>query len=211
MDNQNLENEEEVNVNTDVNENTHTLTINGWDEQTVQTVRQWQNDLEESSFIYGERLEYNEKFMNIYLIIPLIATSLITVFAGVTISLNAQKVVSHWIPFSFEIIILLGAGTASVCTSLIKILGIEDNIKKLTKYIERLDFQWAIFETELSIPATQRLSGPEFLRKENGNYMHITQQAPHISTSDYLCAKQTYLQKMQDFQNWEREINGNEN
>ena len=173
-----------------------------WNEHTITTIKQLQSDIREASFIYGERLEILENNMNRLVVIPLIVCSVLTVFAGVAVALNAQEEISNWIPFSFEVIILLGTATASICTGLIKVWGLEENIKVLTKHIERLDFEWAILESGLN---DQTLNGSDFLKRENGNYLHLMQQAPHISSSDYFEAKKAYLQKMKEYEDWEKQ------
>lgn len=185
--------------------NQQPIVVNGWDNDSENTVKQWQSDLLEQSFIYGEQLEGYESYMNVALIIPIVAGAFVTIIAAISAALNTLGVI-HWIPFGFDIVVFIFSGTATVCNTLVKVLGWEDTIKQLTKHIGKLDSQWAVFETEMTTPQYQRLNGPDFIRKENGNYMHLQQQAPHISPKDYYAAKQAYIQRMEDYRKWEEQL-----
>jgi hypothetical protein len=181
--------------------------VNGWDERTYETVAGWQSDIAESSFIYGEQLEIYDGRMNVALVLALITGVIMTVIAGVTVSLSTIDEVSKWLPFSFEVVMLIGAAIITASNGLITVLGWDEKVKQLTKYIGKLDSQWAVFETELMIPPEQRQNGLDFIKREDGNYMHLMQQSPHMSADEYIQAKESYTRKMKEHHDRQVELN----
>lgn len=181
--------------------------INGWDENSTNTIKAWQNDLMESSFIYGEQLNSVERQLNIAVLVPLLCGSVVTLISGVNVALSSlgeKAGISHWVLFSFNIFTLFSGVISSVCSSLVKVLHLDSKTKELSQYIAKLDSQFAVFETELTIPPDQRQNAIDFIKREDGNYLHLIQQAPHLSTDDNIKYRQAYIQKIRKHQEFER-------
>jgi hypothetical protein len=206
-------------------ENHENLAINGWNEQTDNTVLKWQEDLSENSFIYGEKLEGNEaklkRALNIALIVGAIMALLTTVAGLLIIFLDVEKApcndplspepskeatILKWIIFSINLLLALGAFCITITQGLARNDNLEPTIKLLTKYIGKLDGLWAVFETELSISPDQRQNAPDFIKRQDGKYMHLMQEAPHMSTQEIICAKEAYIQKMKDHFIWQQKM-----
>lgn len=206
-------------------ENHENLIINGWDEQTSNTVLKWQEDLLENSFTYGEKLEGNEvklkRALNIALIVGAIMALLTTVAGLLIIFLDVEKPICNdplspapsneatilkWIIFLINLFLALGAFCITITQGLARNDNLEPTIKLLTKYIGKVDGLWAVFETELSIGTDQRQNGRDFIKRQDGNYSHLMQDAPHMSTQEIITAKEAYIQKMKDHCIWQQKM-----
>ena len=168
---------------------------NNWTQDNVNTVLKWQKDIGKSSFIYGRILEKKEFFMQFILIFTLILSVLITIFSGLSVALSSLDIDVKWVVFSFNVVILFLAGIATTLTGLLKIFGIDEDIKKLTKLVEKLDNQWFIFETEMNISPEERQNAADFIKRMDGNYMHSMQLCPHISLETYLKEEEKYTKR----------------
>lgn len=191
--------------------------INGWSAATEGTTRKWQTDIEKSSFIYGELLANNDLRMQQALVSTLLLSVLITLLSSISVVIgalvpSAQNIcagntttpivgglnVDHltWALFAFSIIQTLAAAGIMIWNGLMKIYGWDLNVKNLTKFVQRLDSEWFVFETELNMPPTQRQNGTDFIKRADGDYMHLMQQCPPINGDDYVSANQKYQERL---------------
>lgn len=201
------------------------IVVNGWSKNTQDTVTKWQDDLSESSFIYGEKLEEHENKLKLYLNIASIVgavMALLTTISGLlilfldtspppcdaqnTIPPSNEATILKWVIFSINLLLACGAFCITITQELRKNYNLEENIKTLTKYIGKLDGLWAVFQTELSISPEERQNGSDFIKRQDGNYMNIIQDAPHMSTEENIKAKEAYIKKMKDHYIWEKKL-----
>jgi hypothetical protein len=189
---------------------------NGWTRETEETARKWQKDIEKSSFIYGELLANNDHRMQQALVSTLLLSVLITLLSTVSLVIGALVPQTQcgsgastiapitgldvrsltWALFAFSVIQAVAAAGILVWNGLMKIYGWDQNVKKLTKFVQRLDSEWFVFETELNIPREQRQNGEDFIKRADGNYMHLMQECPPISGDDYVAANHKYQERL---------------
>ena len=89
---------------------------------------------------------------------------------------------------------------------LIKIYGWDDIIRKLTKFVEKLDSNWFVFETESNIAAAHRTNAEDFIKRADGQYMYLMQQCPPIIGEDYSEANRKYKERLFDDYMWSQKF-----
>ena len=198
--------EEVFNTESGNSEDVNRPPINGWDKKTEGTIKKWQRDISKSSFIYGEELEHNNKRIQTALVTTVITGSLMTITAAILITLNTYN--ESLVPkFILEGLMLIGGGIVTTVNGFIKIFGWDSKVKELVKFIERLDSQWFVFETQMSIPPEQRQLAREFIKRIEGDYMHLMQECPYISVADYIAANQSYQTQLSENFVWQQKFN----
>lgn len=179
--------------------------IRGWDAQTEATIKKWQGDISKSSFIYGEQLEGHTRRLQRALIITLVAGSIMTVLAAVSITIG-QYVDHPAAKITFDAVLLVGAAIVTIVNGLNAIFGWDFEVRRLTRFIERLDSQWFVFETEMNIPRDQRQPARDFIMRADGDYMHLMQQCPYISVADYVTANKSYQTQLSENFVWQQKF-----
>ena len=185
--------------------------VNDWDKNSYNTIVRWRDDISKSSFIYGQLLDRNEFKVRIVLIFTLILSTFMTILSGISVALSSLDIDMKWVVFSFNIITLIAAGAVTTMNGIIKIFGLDSDVKTLTKIIEKLDNQWFVFETELNIPAEQRQNAKDFIKRADGDYMHLMQTCPHVSIDDYVEANISYQERLAENLIWQRKFNKQNN
>jgi len=189
-------------------------TVNDWSPETEATARKWQRDIEKSSFVYGELLANNDHRMQQVLVTTLMLSALMTLLAALSAALGALQPATlgisaaglKWTVFTFSVLIALSASMVMLGNGIMTIYGWDSNVKNLTKFVQRLDSEWFVFETELNIPKNQRQNGIDFIKRADGNYMHLMQQCPPISGDDYVNANQKYQERLFDNFVWQQKF-----
>ncbi len=178
---------------------------NDWTEKNLNTIIKWRDDIAKNSFIYGQLLDTKEFYLQMILVLTLILGTLITILAGVSVALSTLDVDSNfqWVIFWFNIIMLCSSGTIITLNGIVKIFSLDDKIKILTKIIEKLDTQWFIFETELNKPSNQRENAKDFIKRVDGDYMHLMQICPHVGINDYVKANKRYQESLSNNLIWQ--------
>ena len=192
-----------------------TTSINDWSVETESTARKWQKDIAKSSFIYGELLANNDLRMQQVLVTTLLLSVLMTLLSTLSVALGALDFSSlgvsattlKWAVFTFNIVTACAAAIVMVGNGLMKIFGWDLNVKNLTRFVQRLDSEWFVFETELNIPQAQRQNGTDFIKRADGDYMHLMQQCPPIDGDDYVSANQKYQERLFDNFVWQQKFN----
>lgn len=180
-------------------------TVNGWNRATEGTISKWQRDISKSSFIYGEQLEANNARLQVALIVTVLVGSLMTILASVSITINSF-VDNFAATISLDAILLVGAAVITTTNAFVKVFGWDSKVKELVRFIEKLDTQWFVFETEMNIPRDQRQTARDFIMRADGDYMHLMQQCPYISVSDYVAANQSYQTQLSENFVWQQKF-----
>jgi hypothetical protein len=154
-----------------------------WDTENVQTIRKWQREIEKSSFIYGMILENTDRTLMRILAMTLVISTVCALLSTISASLDGDKYKS--IIFSFNIILAVLSSIILILNGLIRIYGWDDDVKNISKFVEKLYDRWIVFETELTVPANQRHDGIEFIKKHDGLHITLMQQAPYVPHSKY--------------------------
>lgn len=178
---------------------------NGWTEENCKTVRKWQSDIEKISFVYSEILSKFIIYLRVALILSLIISVISTILSALTITLSFLEI--KWIPIAFNIVIFISAGCVTVLTGIIKIYGWENNITALTKFVEKLDNTWFVIETELSISSDQRQNAIDFIKRYDGEYMHLMRICPVITEAQYIRASHIYKERILNDHIWSMRFN----
>jgi len=198
----------------------NTIKNNGWIEQNEKTVSGWMDDLEENSFVYGEKLEKNEdnlkKSLNIVMIIAA-TMALITTVTGVliifldtapsdTTTTSNESNILKWVVFTLNLLVAVGSYVITITQGLVKNNNVENTIKTLSKYIQKTDSLYAVFRTELSMTPNERQNASDFIKRQDGNYMNILQGAPNMSTQDIIASKEAYMEKLKNHYLFEKRM-----
>jgi len=112
----------------------------------------------------------------------------------------------RWVILAFNIITFLCAGVVTTLNGFVKIFGWDEKLKELTKFVQRLDSEWFVFETELNIPPAQRQDGTDFIKRADGNYMHLMQQCPPITAENYIAANKKYQERLFENFAWQQKF-----
>ena len=174
--------------------------INDWNDQNTKTVKRWQLDIEKTSFVYGEIVTGVTLTMQRLLVSVLIINSLMTMFSALSITLAFLDI--KFISVGFSIANGIGAVTVTIMLGIIKLYGMENLIRTFTKFIENLDNTWFAIETELNIGPDQRLNAKDFIKRYDGEYMHLMRQSPPISGEEYSNANRKYKERLFDDHMW---------
>lgn len=180
--------------------------INDWSMDAFNTVSNWRDDISKSSFIYSQLLDKKEFYLQLILVLTLILSTFMTILAGISVALGSLSINVQWVLFTFNIIILVSSGTVTALNGIVKIFSLDDQIKSLTKIVEKLDNQWFVFETELSIPPEQRQNAKDFIKRSDGDYMHLMQNCPHVSINDYVKSNKTYQERLAQNLIWQHQF-----
>jgi len=199
------ESERNLNFLSEMDEVNYDMGGNSWSEEVTKTVVKWKDEIAKNSFVYGVLLDKKEFYMQGVLIFTLILSVLMTILSGISIALSTLDVDINfqWVIFTFNIIILVASGVITVLNGVVKIFSWDDQIKIFTKIIEKLDTQWFVFETELNIPSKQRQNAKDFIKRMDGEYMHLMQICPHIGVDEYIKANKSYQESLSNDLIWQ--------
>ena len=185
------------------------VVVNDWTKKNIKTICKWKDDIAKNSFIYGQLLDRKEYYLFTFSILTLVLATFMTIISGISVAVGALEIDTRWIVFSFNIIILISSGIITSLNGIVKLFSWEDEIKVLTKIIEKLDNQWFVFETELSISPEQRQNAKEFIKRADGDYMKLMQNCPHISVDDYVKCNKSYQERLSENLVWQRRFEKN--
>ena len=199
---------QEKNLNLSTNNIKYDIGENDWEEDITKTIIKWRDDIAKNSFIYGQLLDKKETYIQCVLIFTLILSIFMTILSGISVALSTLNVDINfqWVIFSFNIIMLISSGTITGLNGVIKIFSWDNQVKIFTKIIEKLDTQWFIFETELNIPSKQRQNAQDFIKRVDGEYMHLMQICPHIGVNDYVKANKSYQESLSNNLIWQHQF-----
>jgi len=170
------------------------IALNDWTKENTETIRKWQSDIEKTSFVYGEILAGITVTMQRILIAVLVINAIMTLFSALSVALAFLD--KKWVPIGFNIGIGLGAAAVTIMTGIVKIYGWEAMIRNFAKFTEKLDNTWFAIETELTIPPDQRFNAKDFIKRYDGEYMHLMRQCPPITGDDYSNANRKYKERL---------------
>ena len=197
--------ERNLNFLSEMDEANYDMGGNSWSEEVTRTVVKWKDEISKNSFVYGVLLDKKEFYMQAVLIFTLILSVLMTILSGISIALSTLDVGINfqWVIFTFNIVMLVASGVITVLNGVVKIFSWDDQIKIFTKIIEKLDTQWFVFETELNIPSKQRQNAKDFIKRMDGEYMHLMQICPHIGVDEYVKANKKYQESLSNDLIWQ--------
>lgn len=178
--------------------------INNWTQENEKTVKKWQLDIEKTSFVYGEVLLNTTFKMNLILFTTLIINTLNSLLAALTVTLAFLNI--KWVGISFEIVILISSGLATVLGGILKILKIDDRVQDLSKFVEKLDSAWFMFEVQMNVSSDQRGDAKDFIKRADSQYMSLMQQCPPINTKEYIKADHKYKERLFDNYIWTKKF-----
>lgn len=177
---------------------------NKWTKENEETVKKWQIDIEKTSFVYGEVLMTTTFYMNFILVVTLLMSVLNTLFAALSVTLITLDM--KWPGITFEILILICSSIAAVMTGLLKIFALDLRVQNLTRYVEKLDNSWFLFEIELNIPPGQRSDAHDFIKRADGQYLSLMQQSLPIDAKEYSQANRKFQERLLDNHLWSRKF-----
>lgn len=177
-----------------------TMIENDWTEQNEKTVKTWQEDIQKTSFVYGEILSDVTIKLRQILIALLCINAVLTLLSTVNVALEFLNI--KWLSIVFNITTAVGSAIVTVLAGLIKIYNWEDIITTYNTFIGYLDTIWFNIETELSINSDQRMNAKDFIKRYDGEYMYLMRQCPSISGEKYSRATRKYKQRMFEDQKW---------
>lgn len=165
-----------------------TSITNGWGSTTTDTLKQWIIQLTKSSFIAETVREIYQKRLNKILVYVLILTTFNTMISGISSALLAADITNIWVIFGFNVVILVVSSATAFLTGYVRIHKWDDFVRALTSFIERVDSLLGVVNSQSLLPFTVREDATEFIKTNNDVLIKILQEAPQISTGDYVSA-----------------------
>lgn len=177
---------------------------NNWTKENTETVRKWQLDTERTSLIYGEVLHNLNNKLQYSLVAILVIGAIMTLIAALNVTLSFLDL--KWIAIGASIILLIGTAISTIWSGTIVILNWREKINIFTKYVEKLNGAWFMFEVELGMSADQRQNAIDFIKRADGTYMGLMQQAPYLTGGEFMYGNHKYQDNLLQEQIWSRQF-----
>lgn len=187
--------------------------INGWTNESIETLNRWRDNLNKLSFIYDvvgmKYIQRNDK----YLIIIAICSGLIGLLGTMSASLlvpnntdqntiiqtNSSNISSndssapyYWVVFGINIISALLGSISALLSYIIKLKDWQNKIKLIFEAIKNIDTLYVVINTQSLLPCELREDGAAFITKTNIELSRVLQSCPNIDPDDYEMANLKY-------------------
>jgi hypothetical protein len=200
-------------VDTNTNNTDQKPIANNWSQANTDVLRNWKLALAKSSYVYQYVLETTRIRWDRLLVLILLASTLSTVISGIstisltvnggtTTSIGNQTITSssesptyRLVALIISSIVLFLSAVITVAGGIIKIYKLDETVSTISGYIVKLDQFYAMVANQLILPDTLRENAITFIKRENSNYLQLTQQGPDIDKS----IEKTALLKYNDY------------
>jgi len=172
--------------------------INGWDNQSIETVNKWKENLVKLSFIYDVISMKYIKRNNNFLIIIAICSGISTLCGSISSSLlvpnNTEQPTNsyYWVVFGINIVISVLGAVASLLSYIIKLKEWGSKIPILLQTIKNLDNFYVIITSQTLLPYEMREEASSFISKNHAELNRILELCPNIEPDDYKIANEMY-------------------
>ena len=170
--------------------NTGDTVYNNWSSRNEKTVRDWQDAVAKSSFLYDVILEKKKNWLESMSISILCVTAISSLFSLTQFGIPEDEY--PWIAILFKLLLVITTITSTILSGIISIKGYENIIQKLSTYIQKLDNFFARVKSQLFLHSKIREDAIEFIKKENKDFTAIMIDVPEIDRSELDNADKVY-------------------
>lgn len=162
--------------------------INGWDENAVETVRNWRILLKENKYIYGWVLEKNYRISTNLNLISVISSSAMGCFSAFKLWVQDDRTFQA----TSDIIMLFSNFLIAAITTSSKRYIDDNRNEKIRNYLEEVSQFLGNITSELIKTAEYRMNADKFIRTQQEIYSKLIVNKPSITISELTAAKNSY-------------------
>ena len=167
--------------------------VNGWDENAVETVRNWRILFKENKYIYEWVLEKNHRISTNLNLISVISSSAMGCFSAFKLWVQDDRVFQA----TSDIIMLFSNFLIAAITTTSKRYIDDNRNEKIRNYLEEVSQFLGNITSELIKTAEYRMNADKFIRTHQEIYSKLLVNKPSISIGELTAAKNAY----RDFEN----------
>lgn len=167
--------------------------VNGWDENAVETVRNWRILLKENKYIYEWILEKNHRISTNLNLISVISSSAMGCFSAFKLWVQDDRVFQA----TSDIIMLFSNFLIAAITTTSKRYIDDNRNEKIRNYLEEVSQFLGNITSELIKTAEYRMNADKFIRTQQEIYSKLLINKPSITIGELTAAKNAY----RDFEN----------
>ena len=162
--------------------------VNGWDENAIETVRNWRILFKENKYIYEWVLEKNYKISTNLNLISVVSSSIMGCFSAFKLWIQDDKTFQA----SSDIIMLFSNFLIAAITTSSKRYIDDNRNEKIRNYLEEVSRFLGNITSELIKTAEYRINADKFIKTQQEIYSKLIINKPNISISELTAAKNAY-------------------
>jgi hypothetical protein len=167
--------------------------VNGWDENAIETVRNWRILFKENKYIYEWVLEKNHRISTNLNLISVISSSAMGCFSAFKLWVQDDRMFQA----TSDIIMLFSNFLIAAITTSSKRYIDDNRNEKIRNYLDEVGRFLGNITSELIKNAEYRMNADKFIRMQQEIYSKLIVNKPSISISELTSAKNAY----RDFEN----------
>jgi len=167
--------------------------VNGWDENAVETVRNWRILFKENKYIYEWVLEKNHRISTNLNLISVISSSAMGCFSAFKLWVQDDRTFQA----TSDIIMLFSNFLIAAITTTSKRYIDDNRNEKIRNYLEEVSQFLGNITSELIKTAEYRMNADKFIRTQQEIYSKLLVNKPSITIGELTSAKNAY----RDFEN----------
>jgi uncharacterized protein YukE len=167
--------------------------VNGWDENAVETVRNWRILLKENKYVYAWVLEKNYRISTNLNLISVISSSAMGCFSAFKLWVQDDRTFQA----TSDIIMLFSNFLIAAITTTSKRYIDDNRNEKIRNYLEEVGRFLGNITSELIKTAEYRMNADKFIRTQQEIYSKLLINKPSITIGELTAAKNAY----RDFEN----------
>ena len=162
--------------------------VNGWDENAIETVRNWRILFKENKYIYEWVLEKNYKISTNLNLISVVSSSIMGCFSAFKLWIQDDKTFQA----TSDIIMLFSNFLIAAITTSSKRYIDDNRNEKIRNYLEEVSRFLGNITSELIKTAEYRMNADKFIKTQQEIYSKLIINKPNISISELTAAKNAY-------------------
>ena len=162
--------------------------VNGWDENAIETVRNWRILFKENKYIYEWVLEKNYKISTNLNLISVVSSSVMGCFSAFKLWIQDDKTFQA----TSDIIMLFSNFLIAAITTSSKRYIDDNRNEKIRNYLEEVSRFLGNITSELIKTAEYRMNADKFIKTQQEIYSKLIINKPNISISELTAAKNAY-------------------
>jgi phage host-nuclease inhibitor protein Gam len=162
--------------------------INGWDENAIETVRNWRILFKENKYIYEWVLEKNYKISTNLNLISVVSSSMMGCFSAFKLWIQDDRTFQA----TSDIIMLFSNFLIAAITTSSKRYIDDNRNEKIRNYLEEVSRFLGNITSELIKTAEYRMDADKFIKTQQEIYSKLIINKPNISISELTAAKNAY-------------------
>lgn len=173
--------------------------VNGWDENAIETVRNWRILFKENKYIYEWVLEKNYRISTNLNLISVISSSAMGCFSAFKLWVQDDRVFQA----TSDIIMLFSNFLIAAITTSSKRYIDDNRNEKIRNYLEEVSQFLGNITSELIKTAEYRMNADKFIRTQQEIYSKLIVNKPSITIGELTAAKNAYRDFENSFINFE--------